>query len=119
MPAPPDEAPRERWLRSLCRALLVLNLAYCSIALFVDELPGWKMFESVEPLDYRLTTEAGKSLDVRGVLPKNARLMDSQQLGRVVTFICQRQAERFWFEPERGGKGQWLAPGSCATHVQP
>ena len=38
-------------MTSLCRALLVLDVAYCVLALAEDRLPGWKMFEDVERFD--------------------------------------------------------------------
>jgi hypothetical protein len=104
-------------LRSVCRALLVLNLAYCTAALFLDELPGWKMFESVEVLDYVLEDVEGHALDVRDALPTSAHLTDAVQLRRVVTFICEHHEGPLWFEGTRGGQGEWLQPGACKPHA--
>jgi len=104
-------------LRSLCRALLVLNLAYCTAALFLPELPGWKMFESVEVLDYVLQDAAGHALDVHDALPANAHLIDRAQLRRVVTFICEHHDGPLWFEGTRGGPGEWLQAGACEPHA--
>jgi hypothetical protein len=105
-------------LRSVCRALLILNLAYCTAALFLEELPGWKMFESVEALDYVLRDEAGRALDVHDALPANAHLIDAAQLRRVVQFICEHHRGPLWFEATRGGPGEWLHSGACAPHAQ-
>jgi hypothetical protein len=81
-------------MRALCQSLLVLNLAYCVSALFVDGLPGWKMFEAVETVSYSLTDTQGRTIDVRDYLPRNAYLIDRQQLQRVVQFIRTREASR-------------------------
>ena len=100
-------------LRSVCRALLILNLAYCTAALFLAELPGWKMFESVEVLDYVLQDTEGHALDVHDALPANAHLTDGMQLRRVVAFVCEHHAGPLWFEGKRGGQGEWLQAGAC------
>ena len=104
-------------LRSVCRALLTLNLAYCTAALFLAELPGWKMFESVEVIDYVLEDEEGHSLDVHDALPANAHLIDASQLRRVVAFICEHHKGPLWFEESRGGQGEWLRSGACEPHA--
>lgn len=86
-------------LRSVCRALLILNLAYCALALFTPQLPGWKMFEDVELVQgYWLADERGSALDVRDYLPLHAYLTDEVQLRRVVRFVCQHEARRGPFE---------------------
>jgi len=87
-------------LRSLCRSLLVLNLLYCTAALFLDDLPGWKMFEAVQPLRYRLEDAQGRAIDVHEYLPRHAYLIDERQLKRVVQFIRAKEASRgpFRFE---------------------
>jgi hypothetical protein len=100
-------------LRSVCRVLLILNLAYCTAALFLAELPGWKMFESVEVLDYVLQDAQGHALDVHDVLPANAHLIDGAQLRRVVAFMCEHHDGPLWFEGKRGGQGEWLQSGAC------
>ena len=104
-------------LRSLCGALFTLNLAYCTTALFTDTLPAWKMFETVEALNYRLSDATG-DLDASTVLPGDSYLIDRQQLLRVVTFICERHKGALWFEPTRGSHGRWLRQGSCQADVQ-
>ncbi|MDX2051853.1 MAG: hypothetical protein SFV15_05630 [Polyangiaceae bacterium] len=111
----PKPSPR---LRSLCRALLFLNLAYLSAALFTDALPGWKMFETVEHVEYVLNNSRGEPVDVHSVLPRSANLIDKAQLRRVVAFICEHQPGPFWFQ-EAGQRGRWLRRGSCGADVQP
>lgn len=81
-------------LRALCRSLLLLNLFYCTGALFVDGLPGWKMFETVESFTFGLTDAQGRTIDVHDYLPGNAHLIDRHQLRRVVQFIRTREASR-------------------------
>jgi hypothetical protein len=74
--------------------LLLLNLAYCVTAVFVVDLPGWKMFETVEPVRYRLQDARGQTIDVRDYLPRYAYLIDQRQLRRVVEFIRHRESAR-------------------------
>lgn len=90
-------------LRALCQSLLALNLMYCVGALFVDGLPGWKMFESVERFTYRLIDAQGRSVDVRDYLPREAHLIDRRQLRRVAQFIREREAQRGPFRFEIDG----------------
>jgi hypothetical protein len=113
-----EQSRATRRLRSICRALLFLNLAYLSAALFSDALPGWKMFEAVEHLDYVLKNSKGERVDVHSVLPANANLIDKAQLRRVVAFICEHRPGPFWFQ-EGEQRGRWLRQGSCDVDVQP
>jgi hypothetical protein len=86
-------------LRSACRALLILNLAYCALAVITPQLPGWKMFEDAEYVqDYGLADRRGTQLDVLAYLPRGAYLTDEVQLRRVVRFVCQHEARRGPFE---------------------
>jgi len=105
-------------LNSLCGALLVLNLIYCAAAVFIDALPGWKMFETVAPLTYRLSDARGYAVDVPAALPLGAHLIDQAQLRRVVSFICQHHTGPLWFEPARGVQGRWLNAGHCDADAQ-
>ena len=92
-------------MRALCRALLVLNVLYCVLATAQEGLPGWHMFESVEPLDHELTDREGHPVDVRAWLPRGANLVDRGELRRVVSFVCAREKARAPFiyaEPSRG-----------------
>jgi hypothetical protein len=86
--------------------LLVLNLSYCVGALFTEGLPGWKMFESVEVFSYRLLDAHGRSIDVRDYLPRDAQLIDRQQLRRVAQYIREREADRGPFRFEIDGAVQ-------------
>ena len=109
-------------MRSLCRALLVLNVLYCLLAAAQEGIPGWHMFESVEPLDHVLRDREGRVLDVREYLPRGANLVDRGELRKVVAFVCER--ERAWApftyaEPSTGlevtlsGSG----PKGCIVHA--
>jgi hypothetical protein len=92
-------------VRSLCRALLVLNVLYCLLAAVQEGLPGWHMFESVEDLDHELRDRDGQLVDVRAWLPRGANLVDRGELRNVVAFVCEHAAERAPFtyvEPSRG-----------------
>jgi hypothetical protein len=81
-------------LRSVCRALLVLNVLYCALAAAQDGLPGWHMFESVERLDYALRDRDGRAIDVREYLPRGAHLVDRRELRAVITWICEKEPAR-------------------------
>lgn len=81
-------------MKSICRALLVLNIFYCFLAAAQEGLPGWHMFESVEPIDHELRDKDGQLIDIRTVLPKNANLTDRTELRSVVAWICEHQPER-------------------------
>ena len=92
-------------MRSLCRALLVLNILYCVLAAAQEGLPGWHMFESVEPIDHELLDREGRAVDIREWLPKGANLVDREELRRVVGFVCRKEIARAPFsysEPSRG-----------------
>ena len=92
-------------MRSLCRALLALNLLYCVLAVAQDGLPGWHMFESVESTDYDLIDRDGQPIDLREWLPRGANVVDRGELRRVVTFVCKKEHARGPFtyaEPPRG-----------------
>lgn len=99
-------------LRSLSIALFALNVAYTTTALFVDALPGWKMFASAPPLDVVVTDERGVWVDPRAYLPKDAQILDRALLTRVVAFACAR-------EPARGTLSILDRKSGRTTHVSP
>ncbi|MDB4943868.1 MAG: hypothetical protein JWP97_3402 [Labilithrix sp.] len=81
-------------MKSLCRALLVLDVLYCLLAAAQEGLPGWHMFESVEAVDHELVDRDGIAIDVRSALPRGAVLVDRGELRKVVSFVCRREAAR-------------------------
>jgi hypothetical protein len=92
-------------MRSSTRALIALNLLYCTWALFEPRLPGWKMFDSAEPLAYRLHDRDGVEVRVTDSLPRGAYLLEHDDVAEVVTWICEHERERAPFryvEPTRG-----------------
>ena len=99
----------------MCRALFALNVLYCTLALFEDRLPAWKMFESGERLDYRLTDGAGRVVDVSGYLPQGAYVLALHDLTRVVEWICRREPGRapFHLEERHRGMSVDLSPPAC------
>lgn len=110
-------------MRSLCRALLVLNVLYCLLAAAQEGLPGWHMFEAVEPLDHELRDRAGLLVEVRAALPRGANLVDRGELRKVVEFVCfkeQARAPFTYLEPSRGVNVR-LDPGAgvdgCKVHA--
>lgn len=78
---------------SLCRALLVLDLAYCAAALFVPDLPGWKMYQSAEGTVASLQAANGDPIDLARYLPKSARDLDEAESLRVARWICAHHRE--------------------------
>ena len=110
-------------MKSLCRALLVLNFLYCALATAQDGLPGWHMFESVEAIDYELHDRDGRAVDVRGWLPRGANVVERAELRRVVAFVCAREIGRGPFtyaEPSRAVTATLGAggdPEGCIIHA--
>jgi hypothetical protein len=113
-------------MRSLCRALLALNVLYCALALAQDGLPGWRMFEGVEDVRHVLRDKDGVTIDVRAWLPRGANLVDRSELRRVVRFVCERERARapFTYEEEAtslrttlGAEG--AGPEGCKVHAPP
>ena len=110
-------------MKSLCRALLVLNVLYCLLAAAQEGVPGWHMFESVEPLDHELRDRSGTLVDVRAALPRNANLVDRGELRKVVEFICRKEPARAPFtyvEPSRNVNVQLdprASADGCKVHA--
>jgi hypothetical protein len=111
-------------MKSLCRALLVMNVLYCVLAAVQEGIPGWHMFESVEPLDHVLRDRDGRVLDVREWLPRGANLVDRGELRKVVAFVCEKERARGPFtyaEPSAGLEVTLGAEGSgpkgCIVHA--
>jgi hypothetical protein len=94
-------------MKSLCRALLVLNVLYCLLAAAQEGLPGWHMFESVEAIDHELTDRNGRALDVRAWLPRGANVVDRAELHRIVMFVCKKEPDRAPFVYAEGEQGGW------------
>ena len=103
-------------MRSFCRALLVLNVLYCLLAVAQEGLPGWHMFESVERLDYTLRDNEGREVNLAAYLPRGARLVDHTELAEVVRFVCERSPSRapFTFDEPARGVHATLGPSDCA-----
>lgn len=110
-------------MKSLCQALLVLNVLYCLLAAAQEGVPGWHMFESVEPLDHELRDRTGGLVDVRASLPRGANLVDRGELRKVVEFICQKEPARAPFtylEPSRNVSVQLhphVGADGCKVHA--
>lgn len=103
-------------MRSMCRALLVLNVLYCLLATAQPGLPGWHMFESVEGVEHELRDRDGREVDVRGWLPRGANLVDRGELHEVVRFVCTREHARAPFTYRERGTEQTLGV-DCRVHA--
>ncbi|MBX3193175.1 MAG: hypothetical protein KF819_39695 [Labilithrix sp.] len=97
-------------MRSLCRALLVLDVLYCCLAAAQEGLPGWHMFESVEKIDHTLVDRDGRAVDVRAFLPRGANVVDRGELRRVVEHVCSKERARAPFTYEEPGVRVVLGP---------
>lgn len=106
--------------RGAAVALLAANVLYCVVAVFDERLPGWKMFESVERLDYSLVDRDGVAIEPKDHLPRNAHVVELAELARVVSFVCERNAARapFVFEERTRGVRAVLGPADCAVHAR-
>lgn len=96
----------------------MLDLLYCTLAVAEDRLPAWKMFESVERLDFALVDKDGREIDVAASLPRGARLVDRTELHEVVGWICVHQRERapFTFVDRARGRRVDIA-NDCIVHA--
>jgi len=101
-------------VRSVCRALLALNVLYCALAAVQEGLPGWHMFESVDRLDHRLVDRDGVAVDVRAYLPRDAWLVDRGELRSIVRFVCEKERGRapFTYEDDAGTRAT-IGPDDC------
>lgn len=104
-------------MRSLCRALLALNLLYCLLAAAQDGLPGWHMFESVESVDHELRDRDGNVVDVRAWLPRGANLVDKGELRRIVTFVCKKEQARAPFTYSEPSRESVTLGDDCRVHA--
>lgn len=97
---------------SLCRALLVLDIAYCALAAAQEGLPGWHMFEDVERFDVALRDRDGAPIDVRAYLPRGAWLVRYDELREVVHFVCEKERARAPLTFEERVRGVKVTLGS-------
>ncbi|MBS2015680.1 MAG: hypothetical protein JST00_22520 [Deltaproteobacteria bacterium] len=109
-------------MRSVCRALLALNVLYCLLALAQDGIPGWRMFESVEDVRHDLTDRDGRVVDVHAFLPRGAHVVDRGELRRIVRFVCEHQRDRapFAYAERATGLTATLTangPEGCRIHA--
>ena len=104
-------------MRSLCRALLVLNVLYCLLAAAQEGLPGWHMFEAVESLEHELRDREGNLVDVREWLPRGANLVDRSELRRIVGFVCERERARGPFTYSERGTARLTLGEDCRAHA--
>ncbi|MEY4549347.1 MAG: hypothetical protein RL685_5542 [Pseudomonadota bacterium] len=111
----------ERRLRSACSALLVLSLSYSVAALFVPELPGWKMFVESSSSDSVVWDGAGRRIDVRRYLPRFAYGLSSRQIRRVAAFLCVsgRETPPIRFQASASSPRLELSPPTCGATVSP
>jgi hypothetical protein len=91
-------------MRSFCRAIFILDVLYCVLALFEERLPGWKMFEAVER-QTALTDHDGREVDGRAYLPRDAHVVDFAQAAEVALFICDKEPSRAPFVLEDRTRG--------------
>jgi len=105
-------------MRSMFRAILVLDVLYCALAAAQEGLPGWHMFESVEDLDHELRDRDGVRVDVRAWLPCSANLVDRGELRNVVSFVCTKERSRAPFTYRERGK-DLVVGEDCRVHAAP
>jgi hypothetical protein len=90
-------------MRSICRALLVLDVLYCVLAFFEDRLPGWKMFATVErPAAVR--GDDGRPFDLAAYLPRDAHVVDAAQTVEIAKFVCERRRAALVITDAVGGR---------------
>lgn len=110
-------AAGERRLRSACSALLVLSLSYSVAALFLPELPGWKMFSEPSSSAWAVSDGSGQRIDVRRYLPRFAYGLSARQIGRVAAFLCASGREQPPIRFQSSASSPWLelSPPTCSA----
>lgn len=87
-------AVRAPILRRLCKILLVLNLAYCALGLWLGPaIPAWGMFSRVERLDYTLSDGRSRPVELYGYLPRSTYLTDQGMLAATLACLCRQHPE--------------------------
>ncbi len=104
-------------VRSLCRAILALNVLYCLLAAAQEGLPGWHMFESVESVEHELRDRDGALVDVRAWLPRGANVVDRDELRRIVTFVCRKEGIRAPFTYKEPSREAITLGEDCKVHA--
>ena len=103
-----------------------MNILYRLLAAAQEGVPGWHMFESVEPLDHELRDRDGQVVDVRAWLPRGANVVDRGELRKVVAFVCERGARsarsvhvhRAWSRAAGGhARRRGHGPRGCMVHA--
>ena len=107
------QPPAERRLRSLCIALLVLDLAYCGLGLFVEALPGWKMFTEPAGSGWQVLDEQGRVVELRSHLPALVYSVDVHQAERITRFLCREQGASLLFYAAQDADPLWFSPPQC------
>jgi hypothetical protein len=109
-------------LGAVCRALLVLDLGYCAAALFVDALPGWKMFArgGGQP-DYQLEDARGKPVALDELLPRHAYGLTPRDALDVARFACRTSTRAQPLRFRAGPSQPWtlLESPDCAGASPP
>jgi hypothetical protein len=106
-------------MRSICRALLVLDVLYCVLAFFEERLPGWKMFAVVER-PAAVAYEGGAPLDLARYLPRDAHVVDTAQTVEIAAFVCRREHAAIVVRDVERGRTWRIAPAAegCAIDAR-
>ena len=78
-------------LRSLCRALLALDVAWCAAALALPELPGWKMFDAPQGERFTIADGEGRAIDAYAWVPRGVVGLDTTDATRIARWLCRER----------------------------
>jgi hypothetical protein len=106
-------------LRSVCRALLVLDIGYCLAAVFLPDLPGWKMFETAERAAYALHAGDGHAVDAYAWVPASARDLDDRDLAQIARWLCVGRREPLPLRLDTPGRHRLFDAPECAGREAP
>jgi hypothetical protein len=106
-------------LLSLCRALLVLDVAYCVAAQVTPGLPGWDMFVSVEHPAYTLRAGDGRAIDAYAWVPASARDLDERDLVDVARWLCRGRRETTPLRFDGPSLHRVIDAPGCVDHAAP
>ncbi len=105
-------------IRSLCGALLVLDVGYCALALLVPGLPAWKMYESAQRSVYVLRAE-DREIDPHVWAPRSARDLDEADVIGVARWLCRTGREKGPLRFDSAAVHRTIEPPRCVDHATP
>lgn len=97
-----DSEASPRRLKSVCAAMLAVELLYCLATTATGIAPAWSMFSRIERFDYTLSDRDGRAVDLREHLPPVFYLTDRGMLRYAARCLCAKESQRAPFTLDFG-----------------